>query len=685
MEDLDRLHDALMQADAAGDKAGAQVLADHIRALSAPAAAATPAAPQGVVDKAWDGIKNFGLGVAKGVMSPVDGGAQLLSNGVAKLANLVAPDSDTAKSLSSEAQRVNDINTDRENKYQAMTPGSVAAGVGNVLGNVIVPIGPAAGAVRGATLAGKLGRAAVTGGTIGAVQPVYNAGSGDQPASYWDEKGKQVALGTVLGGAMGGAGSALGGLASAAQPLIQPAKTVGNMLSKQLAKASGASTPEEMAAALRGDVSGLTGSKAPGDVLQRLQDAQSLVPGSLPTTAQVAGVPELVMAEKTLKNNPAYRGAFEDRSTTNNQARLAQLLQVAKTPQDLQSAIDARASASSPLYDAAGSAQLPIDDTLKSLMNRPSGLAAMARGRKIAAERGDPIGVTDGTAAVPPAPSSILDASGNPFAGAGTPEVPATMSGKALQYMKMGIDALQSEGRTTGISSHEANALAGTQNDLTKWIEQQSPDYAKANQTYASLSQPVNTMEAAQALHGGLANGTLNATGDISPALSQYRTQLAKALKNSPYGIEPGAQKSLEAIQSDLQRETISNSIKSAGSDTMFNAQAPNWLSGKLYGDSLDGKSKTASGLAGLAGFLNGGPLAAAGASMASQKIGQFAGNRVNAEFQKAMLDPKHFAKLLSEAIDRNNASGLLDKLTPVGARATTYGAENIAAPGAAQ
>lgn len=663
--------------------------------LQAQQHAGAPAAtkPPGLIQEAVTGVRNYTLGRVKGAMAPIGAGAQLLANGAASAAHFMAPGSSADQWAASTAKRVNDANTDLENKYQSATPGSVAAGFGNLQSQVLMPIKGTQVVSRGASLAAKLGAGVTTGAIVGAAQPVYGAGErtlssliADKgaPVDYWSEKAKQVGLGAALGGGLSGLSSAGGAVLDAARPLLSPRSAVGDQLLRGLGKASDAATTNtapEVALRAEANLPALTGSRNPADVLARLQSAGQLVPGSLPTTAQVAGVPELVMAEKVLKNNPAYRGPFEDRAIANNQARLGQLLSIAKTPADLQKAIEARGAEATPLYDAAKAATLPVDSTLNELLARPSAKQAIARGMKLAAERGEKVSPEAATPAATSA-SSILDASGKPFTSAIDAQ-PGTISGSMLQYMKMGLDDMQSAGRTQGIGSHEAGALSDTQSALQGWIEKNSPDYLAANAAYAKASQPVNTMQAAQDLYGGLASGTLNAAGDLSPMLSQYRTQLAKALKSSPFGIDPGAQKSLEAIQQDLQRETISNSIKSSGSDTFFNAQAPNWLSGQLYGNSMDGKSALGRGAAALGGLLTGGPLGAAGGVAVAQKAGQFVGNRVNAEFQRAMLEPEYFSKLLAAALERKSRDpSLLQALAPVGARTATVGTENVMRPG---
>lgn len=689
MENLDQLRAALIKADAAGDTAGAKILADHIRSISAPPAVAAAKAGPSLAAQAWDGTKNLGLGLVKGVMAPVDGAAQLLTNGMASAAHAVAPGSGADKWAKNYAREVNDINTDRENKYQAMTPGSIAAGVGNIIGQVAVPLRGTQAATRGASLGAKLASGATTGAVVGAAQPVYGAGERSltdlitekvgAPVDYWSEKAKQVLLGGLLGGGLSTAAAGAGAIGNAVRPLLSPKSAVGDQIIEGLAKARAAAAPGMPADP---NLPGILANRDPAAVLEKLRTAGQLVEGSRPTTAQVAGVPELVMAEKVLKNNPASRVPFEDRAIANNQARLAQLLAVAKTPQELQAAVTARAAESKPLYDAAKAAVLPVDDELNALLSRPSAKAAIARGQQLAREKGETVEMNAATPAAGAAPSGLVDLNGNPIMSPGAAAQAGSISGNMLQYLKMGLDDLQSAGRTQGIGSHEARALGDTEGALQGWMERNSPDYTAANAAYAKASQPINTMQAAQDLYGGLSSGTMNAAGDVSPMLSQYRTQLAKALKSSPYGIEPGAQKSLEAIQDDLQRETISNSIKSAGSDTAFNLQAPNWLSGQLFGDKLDGKSLLGRIGAGAGGFLTGGPMGAAGGALGAEKAGQFVGNRVNTEFQKAMLDPEYFAKLLGDALERQTAgASALQKLTPIGTRGATVGAENTIAP----
>jgi hypothetical protein len=157
-----------------------------------------------------------------------------------------------------------------------------------------------------------------------------------------------------------------------------------------------------------------------------------------------------------------------------------------------------------------------------------------------------------------------------------------------------------------------------------------------------------------------------NSSGAPQVTLTRYAAALKKAL-NSPYGVDPEAQKTLEAIQSDLQRESISSGLRSSGSDTAYNLQAPGWLAGQLYGSSLSGSPTAArivgGAAGGIGGWFGGGPLVAAGSAAggaaAMNKVAQLGQSRVNDVLGKALSDPEFAAQLLEEA-QAKKAAGLL-------------------------
>jgi hypothetical protein len=148
-------------------------------------------------------------------------------------------------------------------------------------------------------------------------------------------------------------------------------------------------------------------------------------------------------------------------------------------------------------------------------------------------------------------------------------------------------------------------------------------------------------------LQEALGSKAFNSNGDAAATLTNYRGALARALKGSDYGIDPQAQAALEAVQSDLQRSTISNSIRAAGgSDTAYNQGAgASFL--KALGAGGDGNGKAA--LAAAATLAaTGSPKAAGAAAFGSKKASGWVTNRVSSALGDLLLDPQKLAEALT-------------------------------------
>lgn len=144
------------------------------------------------------GLEAFGLGVARGVMDPIDAGAQMLTRGLE-----AATGSDWMRAQREDVER---INREREAAYQATNPDANpwASGAGRIAGNVVATL-PIAAAGPGSTASGFLPRLAsgVVGGAATApfTQPILEPGD-----DYAAQLAKQAGM-----GALGGAGGAVVG------------------------------------------------------------------------------------------------------------------------------------------------------------------------------------------------------------------------------------------------------------------------------------------------------------------------------------------------------------------------------------------------------------------------------------------------------------------------------------------
>lgn len=199
---------------------------------------------------------------------------------------------------------------DREQTYQGSVPDSTGSYAGATLGEVLpwaTGLGEARalGLIPTATkLGGKLGLLGAEGAAMGATQPVTDGGQ-----NYASDKAKQVAVGAATGpllyGLGAGAAATKRGVGNVVEHITQPQ----SIADANIAKLYG-NTPE---------------------VVAKLQGANQLVPGEMPSAAQVLQTPEAVQAERMLRNNPSSGPAFVAQDNANNQARMGLLQNIAGT------------------------------------------------------------------------------------------------------------------------------------------------------------------------------------------------------------------------------------------------------------------------------------------------------------------------------------------------------------------
>jgi len=576
-------------------------------------------------------VMNLPHGIAQGVENIVNAGAQLL------------PDNPASRAINSTVTADNAAMAQREKDYQASTPDSTGAYAGAITGEVLpfmankiaAPL-RAAGDYAGnlaaknlsaatanlaaknlsaatANLGSKIASGTTQGAIIGAAQPVTNP-------DYWEGKGKQVGTSAVVGGALPAVTTALSGIYNAGknviEPLINPTATAARKLS---------------------DATGVD----PQTLAQALKNPTEYVKGSMPTTAQVIATPEAVQLEKALRNNPDFTGKMENISNANNAARLEALNSVAGAPGALDQATAERAFKAKELYQQAFSEYKPssvtpeLESQVSQLMQRPAMQSAINDAKTLAKNEG--LSLTDEN------------------------------SVQGLHYAKMSLDDKISNAIRSG-DNNAARTLTDTKNKLLDVMGNLSPTYKKAMSTYADMSKPINTMEVGQQLQDKLTSGSLNSAGDPNIAFQNFRTSLAKALKGSEYGINPEAKKTLQAIQDDLQRDTISNSLRFPGSDTHYNQQAQGWLSRQLYGKDFSGSgasTKIVGTIGGaVAGATIGHPLYGMGAgASAALGLSKLAANRVNNAMADIMTSPANAEKALT-ALAPSERSALVKLLS---------------------
>ncbi|MFC0168402.1 hypothetical protein ACFFKC_09940 [Pseudoduganella danionis] len=605
----------------------AQVRLPDAQKAPAPGLMATTAS-RGFLGNAADAV----TAAAHHVGNAAHGAAQFIENGIGAGVHWAAPGTGVDRYLQKTIASDNAYLRNREASYQAKTPDSLGAYTGAAIGEVAPWI--AGGAARAVGAVGDVGAAAVSklgklweplggglsqaagrgvtqGAVIGGISPVSDGGD------YWKQKGAQAGTGAAIGGGAPLAGKLAVGLMNQTKGLVAPW-----------------TNPESLVGPLLEKVSGLP----PAQLADALNNYKTIVPGSVPTTAQILKTPSAVLTEKTFANTGAGKVAMAERQAANNAARLNLLQQHAGDPADLQAAIAHRSTEAAPFLDTLKAAPpvdaSPILNHLDSITKSNLGTDPVIRGAVADARNllsNHSTAGQNGEALTSP---DILDG------------IRQNMRGYLAKYASNGA-----------VSSRQEAALGPLKNTIVDTIDTGVPGYRDYLASYAENSVPINTMEQLQKFATALDSRASDSTGNSLLSLTHAR-QLAAQLDRSKTGISPEASAAVDSILADLQRESVSNSVRAgSGSDTALNLQAPSWLSGQIYGNSFGGTpGPVARGIGAGIGWLAGQTvdqgLAGAGAgAMAASKISQFGSSKVNEALARALMDPEEAAAIAQQRI----------------------------------
>lgn len=537
MADISQLERALVNADAAGDVEAATALVAEIRRMRT-----TQTTMEKPITPTTVGKEGFPAAL-KEVLAETDWGTRNIAGAGTALSNLWEG--------GKQAFGMGD-----EDRIKANRQIADAAPVGSIAGN-IATYAPLALVPGVNTIAGG----AALGAASGAIQP-------------------------TLEGESRLANAAIGGVAGAAVPAAM-----------RTGKAVKAAVIDPFTQAGRDRIAGGVINRAASDpqkVAQALQSAKGATPGFTPTVGQAADDAGIAALERTVRATDPK--AFPQLDQSQRAALADAIRNMAGDPIKRKALVEGRENAVKALYDQAKATKVLPDQTIESLMHRPSMQAAVDRAKRLAAERGEGLAV--------------------PAEGA---------TGRSLHDIKMGLDdAIGSPGM--GLQGAERNAALGTKEEYLKWLESKIPEYATAKGKYAEMSKPINQMDIGQ----NLAERFIPALYRDMPAPAQLNSAaLARAVTDQGDDIARAASgmkgATLEGTMSPEQMATLrgvladAQKMKSAemmgrgvGSDTVqktamshlaAEAGIPNWLSSiarvpggwaKRAGDVLYGNSDAA-------------------------------------------------------------------------------------------
>ena len=379
-----------------------------------------------------------------------------------------------------------------------------ATGIGESLPSMAIPFGAST------TLLGNAGRMALAGGVPAALE--------------YGSAGERAQRG-VIGAATGAVIPVLGAVAKSAKTFAEPLYDAGRQM-----------------------IAGRALNRVAGDdaanVISKLQAASPLVPGSMPTAAQVAENGGIAAFERMARQ--ADPSAYTQRGMEQASARLSALRGIAGDDAAIAAQKAARELATEGSYTQAKNAAYVVDDKLQNLLDRPLVKKAMERAKSIAENDTRPFGFTTTTSA--------------PFrgVGGGQPQVKTQVTGQGLQDLKMALDDMLRD-PTSGIVGTEAKQAKNLRGQLVDWMEGANPEFKAARTTYAAMSKPINQMQVGQELLTKLEP----ALADFGALGQETGATFARQLRNSDQMVKnatgfKGAG-SLEELMGPTNMGTINN------------------------------------------------------------------------------------------------------------------------------
>jgi hypothetical protein len=557
-------------------------------------------------------LESFMAGATKSAIDPLMAGAQLVTGGRGGV-------SEAVQRLAQEADQ-----------YQQANPSSY---MGGRIGGAVLP---AAGIAKGVGMIPSFARAnpyvqsaAVTGaigGIQGGLTPVE---TGETGMPMYEQMGKNAGVGVAIGVPLGVAAPAISAAGSkiyqGAKGLVEPLYEQGQqrILGRFLRETAGGESAKAM---------------------RNLRAAQPLVAGSMPTAAEVAGVPSLAALQRTAVGiSPASTNLVAARQQAQTEARANALRNIAPESR-VSKYTDLRERVADDLYTDAikpidlGQITPKLTKEINSLTKTPAIKEAMSQAQVNAANKG----------------MDIADPAG---------------SMRGLHETKMALDGqikavkAKLERDAAGATSAELDGLNAAKTRLLGFIEKISPEYKTARLTYERLSKPVEQLESIAKL----------AKKSISPEnekifASRFSNDLQKVIDEGKLSERQLAR--LNLVKEDLARSKFAETAgKGVGSDTVQKLAYSNMMQTAGIPTALTGSA--ASGVLGNVAARTGDVLYGRANREMAQKLAE------------ALMSPEDTLRLMrvgrppNTAIDAKTRNDLARLLTIQGIQNTVQGATN--------
>lgn len=613
--------------------------------------------------------------------------------------------------LKHNAASYNQFVKEREDKYQAETPDNVSTYTGAIAGEALPwMLGPAVKSMEYLAGAGKIipqakgllrvpakaARIAVGGGTQGAVAGAFTTDtSGD-----FSNKGEQISTGATLGAAL-----PLG--------LLTGAKTVDGVVSA----INYAKNPEKVAAQKLAQFYG-----SDPEIVAQLRNAKQYFPGEQVSAAQAIQTPQAYAIEKALGNRPEFKIAAEEARNANNAGRMAVVEDIAKTPEAMKAAAQARKDATQPFYRENVNPVSPY-----TRYNNASQVLDSVKGKRMSAKDFDAIdragkivrSVRDGRRSEEEAAQllsqiQVSSSSAQKALDQATASVGKNMVDVKRIERELLSRTLDPNGTVRAFAKEQLNLIAqlkeqyggkipaaslqGIQQELARsftaaaagngfdksgqhvlrklnakfnnTLERAIPGYKENSRTYAQLSQPINDMEAGQAILKRPDGRVLNTSGEDVLTLPDINRAINDDAR-ATFGMSEQSAQRIAGLRESMRREGAA--VRSPGSDTAYNLNADTWLARQMYGGDK-GRSKLEYAAPILGGYIGnkvGGGVGAAlgtaagtGFSVAINNRAAAINSRIAAEAAKGVYDSRVAADMIEQTLrdNPNQAQALLQR-----------------------
>lgn len=388
-----------------------------------------------------------------------------------------------------------------------------------------------------------------------------------------------------------------------------------------------------------------SGGKA-DEAARNMLAARELVPGSIPTTAEAAGIPSLSALQRASVNvSPEAANSLEARLMANNQARVDALSDLAGTSGGRAAAESAREDAASVAYRTARQSDLMKREmaTQQQLAKdaKNVGFELLGNVPKRSVAQSEALAIKPSQTlmdlAKRPAMQGYIKEAKNLAANHGFAIDNPLTSIDGLHYLKLAMDDALKGTPTTSLGRNAKSAVVGMKDILTQEMDKISPVYGVARAAYQEASKPLNQMSIADELMKSVSP----LTGKIRA--NQYASKLTDKTAQQATGfngatlentLTPSQLGLLTNIKDDLARaEFGANAGRPVGTNTVQNLAYGNMMNQFGVPNMLRNSpvGQVAGGLLGKAGDLVYGK--------ANKEIAE--------RLASVMLDPKEAAKIM--------------------------------------